>query len=261
MPAWLTNEENYRPKKDKDAFVDKSILSLLHVLSRIRSRNAPSRAAASVMIRLPFMLLIIVLVSVSGQMAFIAVAVVATLLRLSLLKASTLASVLKTSLIAVAFTALILLPAVFAGNPYSILIITPKVFVSITAVGILSHTAEWDEITGALRALFVPDIMIFVLDITIRYVYMLGEFSLHMLWALKLRSVGKNTGKYASLSGVAGTMFLKSRDMSEQMHTAMQCRGFTGEYKRPRKFAFTFTDILYIMVAVAAVIFFIYFGR
>lgn len=69
-----------------------------------------------------------------------------------------------------------------------------------------------------------------------------------MLYSLKLRSVGKNTGKYTSLSGIAGTMFIKSKEMAEDMYSAMECRGFTGEYHVNSKLKFTFADFIYIMI-------------
>jgi len=72
---------------------------------------------------------------------------------------------------------------------------------------------------------------ILVLDITLKYITLLGDFALSMLYALRLRSVGKNDGKTASLSAVAGTMFLKSKEMAEEMYAAMECRGFTGTYR------------------------------
>jgi cobalt/nickel transport system permease protein len=52
-----------------------------------------------------------------------------------------------------------------------------------------------------------------------------------MLYALKLRSVGRNHDKTASLSGVAGTVFLKSKEAAEEMYAAMECRGFSGTYR------------------------------
>ena len=33
------------------------------------------------------------------------------------------------------------------------------------------------------------------------------------------------------LTGIAGTLFLKSKEMAEEMYAAMECRGFTGEYR------------------------------
>ena len=98
------------------------------------------------------------------------------------------------------FTLVILLPAALWGNYYSIVMITPKVFATVMAVNMLSRSAPWRSITGALKVFFIPDIFIFVLDITIKYIVLLGEFALNMLYSVKLRSVGRNKGKYTSIS-------------------------------------------------------------
>jgi len=90
---------------------------------------------------------------------------------------------------------------------------------------------------------------------------MLGEFSLEMLYALKLRSVGKNRKKYTSLGGVGGTLFIKSREMSEEMYSAMECRGFTGEYHIYDKFKFRLADLIYVLINAGIVYTFIYFQR
>ena len=39
MPEWLLTDENYIPRMDKDTFINKSILSLLGLLSRIRAQS------------------------------------------------------------------------------------------------------------------------------------------------------------------------------------------------------------------------------
>jgi cobalt/nickel transport system permease protein len=107
----------------------------------------------------------------------------------------------------------------------------------------------------------VPDIFILVLDIAIKYIVMLGEFALNMLYALKLRSIGINNHKYISLSGIAGTMFIKSKEMAEEMYTAMECRGFTGEYKTFSKFKFNWKDLAIILIYILIVLIFSYFER
>jgi cobalt/nickel transport system permease protein len=78
-----------------------------------------------------------------------------------------------------------------------------------------------------------------------------------MFYALKLRSVGRNAGKTASISGIAGTLFLKSKEMAEEMYAAMECRGFTGEYRAAGGWRLGFRDIaLGTAVALLAVAFF-----
>lgn len=108
---------------------------------------------------------------------------------------------------------------------------------------------------------FIPDIFIFVFDITIKYIYILGEFSLDMLYSLKLRSIGFNNNKYTSLSKIMGNLFLKSKEMGEEIHSAMECRGFTGEYTSYSKFKFTLNDLLFSIVNVAIIFMYIFFGR
>jgi len=148
----------------------------------------------------------IVLLSVSRSLGFIIAANIYLLLVLCLLKAEDVISILKIGFAVAVFTFIILLPTTLYGNFYSIIMITPKVFAAVTAVNILSRSARWNSITGALKTFFIPDIFILVLDITIMYIMMLGEFSLNMLYALKLRSVGRNKSKHTSLSGIGGTM-------------------------------------------------------
>ena len=262
IPQWLLENENYIPKSDKDTFINKSILSLLSLLSHIQrqSRHKSDLFGINAAFSVIFTILFIILLSVSRSMVFVITANIYLLLVLCLLKAEDIITILKTSFGVAVFTFIILLPTALYGNFYSITMITPKVFASVTAVNILSRSTRWNSITGALKTFFIPDIFILVLDITIMYITMLGEFSLNMLYALKLRSVGRNKNKRNSLSGIAGTMFIKSKEMAEETYAAMECRGFTGDYRIYRKFKFSFADAIYIIVNAVIIFCFIYFG-
>ena len=261
IPDWMIKEENYIPQNDRDTFVDKSILSLLSVLSRIRtqSRSKLTNYQINAVFKVACTFLLLVMLSVSKSPAFVIIIVVYLLAALSLMDAKAIVQVLKVSLLMALFTFVILLPAAYWGNSYSSITITSKVFASVTAVNILSHSTKWSSVTSALKRFFVPDIFILVLDITIKYIVMLGDFALSMLYALKLRSVGRNRSKYTSLSGIAGTMFISSKKMAEDMYAAMECRGFTGEYHVHNHLKCTIADVIYIMANITIFIAFLYF--
>jgi cobalt/nickel transport system permease protein len=262
LPQWLEAEQKYNPIADKDAFLDKSILSMIGVVSRIRAQSARGEGVfrPHALFRLVAVLLLIVLLALSRSFSFVAVAVVALLCRVSLLPARDIARILRKSLVAALFAALILLPAALLGSPYSLWMITPKVFACVTAASLLSLLTRWEELTSALKFLFVPDLFIFVLDIAVKYILLLGEFALNMLHALKLRSVGRNTSKRTRLAGVAGLMFIKSREMAAEMHQAMECRGFSGEYRRLERFRVNWSDVILLAAAAALVMLYIYLG-
>ncbi|MCL4378321.1 MAG: energy-coupling factor transporter transmembrane protein EcfT [Actinobacteria bacterium] len=261
IPKWLLKNENYILQPDKDTFIDKSIISLLGILSHIHRQSSYKtdffgiNAAFSVI----FTILFIVLISVSRSLGFVITAIVYLLLVLCLLKAEDIISILKISFGVAVFTFIILLPTALYGNYYSITMITPKVFAVVTAINILSHSTRWNSITSAFKMFLIPDIFILILDITILYITILGEFSLNMLYALKLRSVGKNKSKRTHISGIAGTIFVKSREMAEETYEAMECRGFTGEYHRHKKFKFSLADAVYIIANAVIILSFVYF--
>jgi cobalt/nickel transport system permease protein len=263
MPEWLLKQENYVPLSDKDTFINKSILSLLQVLARIKSGDAvkTDKFRVGAALKVAFTFLLILLLSLSRNFAFTTVVVVYLLVMLSMMQGEEIVKILKVSLAMALFTAIILLPSTFGGNSYSIVVLTAKVFATITAVNILSHSTRWQAITGAFKRFYLPDIFIFVLDITLKYIILLGEFSLQMLYALRLRSVGRNNGKYTALSGIAGTMFLRSKEMAEEMYTAMECRGFTGEYRVADKFTLTGADLIYILINLGLSAIFVYLER
>jgi cobalt/nickel transport system permease protein len=263
LPEWMSKEENYVPGPGRDKYISRSILSLLSILSKIKAQDKPKEAKYKInaALKAAFTFMLVILLSLSESYTFLIMIIVYQLVILSSMTARDIIGILRLGIIAAFFTFIVLLPAVLWKNNYSSIMITTKVFASVTAVGILSHSAGWSELSVAMKRFFVPDIFIFVFDITVKYIYMLGDIALNMLFALKLRSVGRNKKKYASLSGIGGTVFIKSKGMAEDMYDAMECRGFTGEYHTYSKFKLGIVDLIYIAFNIGIVLLFIYFER
>ncbi len=263
VPEWLLISENYIPLTDKDTFVNKSILSIFKVISRIKMQDSMQQSRLNINVPLNVLCtaILLILVSLTKSFVFVMIINVYLLSILCVTDTDRLVRILKLSAGVTLFTAIIMLPAFIQGNSYSSIMITTKVFASITVVGLLSHTTKWSLLTKALKRFYVPDIFILILDITIKYIYRLGELSLSMFYALKLRSVGRNNKKYTSMAGVAGTMFLQSMEMAEEMYHAMECRGFSGEYHRMEKSKFKWIDYFYITIHIGFFVLYLYLGR
>jgi len=263
MPEWLLKDEDYSPQTDKDSFINKTILSILNILSRIRAQGSGKEAKYRVnaTFKVAFTFVLILLISFSRNFSFVIVINVYLLSTLCIMDADVIVKILKISMVTTFFTFIVLLPSAIWGNSFNIVMLTTKGFATITAVSILSHSTSWNSITSALKGFFVPNIFIVVLDITIKYIVMLGDYALNMLYALKLRSVGKNKSKNTSISGIAGTVFIQSKEMADDMYAAMECRGFTGEYYVYRNSKIKITDYIYIIINFAIIFTFIYLER
>lgn len=246
---WLFKEDEYIVREDKDKFLDNSIFSILKILSKIKRNSGEELKGGfyniNPVVKLFFTILVIVLTSISRDLTFISIIFTAALCSIFFLRKIHIVKIFTLVIISLAFTAIMLVPSMLLGNIKNSILILIKLFITVSLVNILSYSTKWNETSKALKVFFVPDIFILVLEITLKYIYILGEAALEMFYALKLRSVGRNTNKYTSLSGIIGSLFLKSKEMGEEMYSAMECRGFTGEYSSKLEVKITISEIVY----------------
>ncbi len=249
FPEWLREQEAYSPLKDKDTFIEKSILTLIQLISKIKMQEG-SKQTFNMSFRILEIMLMILLLSMTKSFGFVRIVGVYLLVVLSTLEGRTIMRVIRISLSMTLITGIVMMPSLWMGSSYSAVMITSKVFCTVTLMAWLSQTSKWHEITGALRRFHFPELFIFILDIAIKYMYLLGEFALEMFYALKMRSVGRNSKKYTSLAGIAGTLFLRSGEMAEEMHQAMICRGYTGEYSALKSKGMGVKDYIYLVITI-----------
>ncbi len=261
IPDWMNEETEYIPQRDREGFISRSLLSLLGTLSRFRSNGKVRPAKIAAQTRLICSLLAIIMVSLSRN-AFFSYAVLAMLLaRMCFLPSDRLPAVIKGAAVAAAFSVMILLPSVFMGSPRTMLTVSLKVFISAGLLGLISACEPFNRITASLRSFGIPDLFIFILDLTLKYIVLLGEACEEALTAMKLRSVGRNASKEKAFSGVLGAAFLKSKRMEDDLSDAMACRGFEGEYSSSAKRSVTVYDVCAYVFTIALLALFLFLER
>lgn len=233
LPAWACTEEIYQPTKDRDAFLSRSFLRIMQVLAALRLGGERHIAwPASGLLALLFCWLL--LTASAAGLPFLGCQLALLLAALMLCDGRCIRRVLGAALSAAAVSLLLAVPAVLLGTTRALLL-PVKSFLSLGAVLLVTERVPWHALTGALASLHVPQTVIFLLDTTLRSIFLLGEEAGALLTALKMRSVGRNRRKGRAAGAVLGTLFLRSRALSEQTYEAMVCRGFTGEYPRSRQ--------------------------
>ena len=231
IPAWAMKEESYEPDRDRDYFISRSLLRVMKVLFSFRHQARKTQwNHVSAVGALCFLIGWLILTVSAHGAAFLFCQLAFELLLLCLLDGRILRRLLGNALAAAAFSAFLVAPAIWLGNGGNVLLIPCKTFLTVAALGMLTEFLPWNQLTAAMRVFHLPQVVIFIFDTTLRYIVLLGEIAGEMLTALKLRSIGHNPHKGRALSGVLGVMFLRSREMSEEMYQAMVCRGYTGEY-------------------------------
>jgi cobalt/nickel transport system permease protein len=251
VPGWLMASENYKPAKDSELYIDKSIVGILSVLSRVRGGDRTDngviyRVESSV--KLLCMLFTLVLLSLTRSMKFIILADSLTLLMISMLNVRDIARILGIMVIITSFSALLLLPFALTGGLTASLAIILKITGCAAQANVFAYSTRWSHITRALKRFFSPPFFIQILDISLKYIYILGDYSLNMFYSLKLRSVGKNRKKIISLSGLIGNLFIKSFEASELLYLAMLCRCFDGKYSSLNRLRLGVKETAYLLI-------------
>jgi cobalt/nickel transport system permease protein len=234
MPEWMKQNDCYVPPKDGGTFAVKTIRALGKIMQRLRIQQGHEKKyALPAMVKLLLLIAAILTLSLSRNglvlLAFLAVLQA----YLCTWPARDILAVLTTAVSAALLSFVLFLPAMI-WNPGGIsnnLVLVLKIFLSVEMVTIFNHTTQWNHITTAWRKLHIPGIFIFTVDITLKYIVLLGTLIEDLLTSLSLRAVGKHHKKYQSVGGVMGETFLRGSEMSREMYEAMRCRGFTDDYK------------------------------
>lgn len=241
-----------------DVKLNVTLMKLLQRLYRNDHNNAGRRSLVLPAFRLLGCLFTIVLCAISKNAFFTYTIIAMIFARLALMSADSISHILKEVLPVIVFTILVLLPSYFMGSPRTIVTITMKVFESVTLLAMLNETVAWKEITSALHIAHVPSIFILTMDMAIRFLSILGEYSNKLMEAVILRSVGRNSWKNSQLGGIVGTTFLKSNHMADATSEAMLCRGYNGVYQTYEQRHVTKVDFMYLCGMVMMFVYFLY---
>jgi cobalt/nickel transport system permease protein len=101
-----------------------------------------------------------------------------------------------------------------------------KTYLCVTAVLLLVSVTPLAEITGAMRRLKIPGILVVMFEMTYRYAGVLFAEAYSMRTAYILRSAGKKGIAIRDMGGFVGQLLLRSVDRAGRVYNAMKCRGY-----------------------------------
>lgn len=234
LPEWMNNKDEYMPPKDGGIFILKTIRSLGKVMSRIRIQKGHEKEKhLPSLFKLFLTFAIIILISIVKEKMVIMAVMAGVLIYLASWPAMDIWNILKAGLMATFLTGIFLSAAIclWPEGLINYMMLILKVFLSVICLSIFNHTTQWNHITRDLRRIHVPGVVIFILDITLKYIVLFGRLITDLLTSLQLRSVGKNNKKYNSIGGIMGVTFIRGAEMNKQMYEAMLCRGFSDDYE------------------------------
>jgi len=130
-----------------------------------------------------------------------------------------------------------------------------RVETAVTLSALLVLTTPWMHLLKALRTLLVPVEVILLLAMTHRYLMLLAETANQMFESRQSRTVGRmsRSQQRRLMVNSGGVLLSKTLEMGNEVHWAMQARGFHGEVRLLDEFRLRGRDYVALCGFAAAV--------
>jgi cobalt/nickel transport system permease protein len=106
-----------------------------------------------------------------------------------------------------------------------------RVTTTVSLLLLIVFTTRWSVLLKALRWMGLPQLLVFMLAMTYRYVHVLLQATTALFLARQSRRVGPEAWRSTKewIGAISGALFGKSYSLSSEIYLAMTSRGFRGE--------------------------------
>lgn len=255
LPDWMMREEiTVNDSEVKSGFLQSNLSTVISLLSYLKIEDR-KKYSGSPVIRICELLILLVLIYNSKSIVFLWTVGIFLLAEIAFFSGREIRSIVRKLIRLIIFTSVILLPSYLLHpsiHPTFFLIRTVLLLLNLSVF--LTKTSWSDFITG-LRGLYLPEELVMIFDIAIKYFYILGNHIRNILYAVRIRSVGGGVSK--KLTGaILGQVYLISREHMKSLYEAMLLRGYGTKVKVRGKLQLNKSDILHISICIMLIILF-----
>ncbi len=134
-----------------------------------------------------------------------------------------------------------------------------RTLLCVSAVLILVAVTPFSALTGQLRRLGVPGLVVSLLEMTYRYIGVLAGEAAAMVTAYRLRGNGARWPALRYFGPFVGQLLLRSADRAERVYQAMQCRLYGRRDARRAQAPFAAADWLFLLAGCGSCLLFRFF--
>ena len=261
LPDWMMREEITEERHEvKNSFLQSNLSTVISLLSYLKIENR-KKYSDSPVIRICELIILLILIYNSKSIVFLWTVGIFFLAEIVFFSGREIIAIVKKLIRLIIFTTVILLPSYLLHpgiHPAFFLIRTVLLLLNLSVF--LTKTS-WSDFIAGLRGLYLPDEIVMIFDISIKYFYILGNHIMNILYAVRIRSVGGGVSK--KLTGaILGQVYLISKEHMKSLYEAMLLRGYGNKVKVKRRLQLSQSDILHIAVCILfIVLFFILKGQ
>ena len=252
LPDWMTREEiTVNDSEVKSGFLQSNLSTVISLLSYLKIEDR-KKYSGSPVIRICELLILLVLIYNSKSIVFLWTVGIFLLAEIAFFSGREIRSIVRKLIRLIIFTVVILLPSYLLHPSIHLTFFLIRTVLLLLNLSVFLTKTSWSDFITGLRGLYLPEELVMIFDIAIKYFYILGNHIKSILYAIRIRSL---QGVSKKLTGaILGQVYLISKEHMKSLYEAMLLRGYGTKVKVRRKLQLNKSDILHISICIILII-------
>ncbi len=254
LPDWMMREEiTVNDSEVKSGFLQSNLSTVISLLSYLKIEDR-KKYGGSPVIRICELLILLVLIYNSKSIVFLWTVGIFLLAEIAFFSGREIRSIVKKLIRLIIFTSVILLPSYLLHPSIHPTFFLIRIVLLLLNLSVFLTKTSWSDFITGLRGLYLPQELVMIFDIAIKYFYILGNHIKSILYAIRIRSL---QGVSKKLTGaILGQVYLISKEHMKSLYEAMLLRGYGTKVKVRRRLQLNKSDILHISICIILIILF-----
>lgn len=257
LPGWMKNQEEIILNKKNNNYISINLRTVSKLISYFQETNLNYVSKYNSLFTFIQLIIIAICVVLSKNIFFLWIIFVYLLLNLIFLPTSIFYKIgnkfLKLSLVSL----ILFFPSIFIFSN-NVLLFFLRQSLIIFNISLYISTNNWQNFLLALKQLKLPTTLILILDITIKYIYILSMYLKDILDGIRLRTLGQSVD-YKLIGVLIGQLYFISKKKMLELYQVMMLRGGGESFENNRKITISLLDYFLITKIIIILCLFLYF--
>lgn len=252
IPEWLKKDNTNAVPAGKKNYVLSNIKNIIKILNYFTKVEAPVKIGSSPWVRLVLLIAYTYLILTQTNFIVLWIILITFGIQMVIFPGDTILSIIKKLVKLIIISLFLLVPSILFHNQ-NIALFLIRIGLVLINLSIFLVCTSWQEFVVALDQLHFPQTLILIIDITIKYVYTLGNYLIEILYSVRLRTLGQNVNPKL-LGTIIGQLYLFARHRTTEQYQAMILRGYHSFKKKRTPLTFNKIDAMQCAVFVFIII-------
>ncbi|KEK14507.1 energy-coupling factor transporter transmembrane protein EcfT [Limosilactobacillus reuteri] len=242
LPPWLQMKQQGKIQLEKGRLVQDNLSKFGTLIAYLTKIVPVYQAKNSPWMRIIELIGLTILIVLSSNIMYLWMILLLLMVHLIILPGTIIVNICKKLVKLLIISAIVLLPSLLL-RANNIGLFLSRVTLVMLNISIFLSINSWPQFILGLKQLHCPSVIILTLDITMKYVYTLGNYIQELLNSIKLRTCGQHVNR-KMMGVILGQVYLSAKKRTTDLYNAMLLRGYSNNKTANLKITWNKYDLI-----------------